>query len=321
MNSEDAKKLSLPDLLARLGHSPVKVTKGGLELWYQSPFREETTASFHTSFLGGKWIWNDFADRGGTVVDFAMRYANVTTVREALAFLDCHPVSRVKEQRHPENTPDLFSFQQQHREAVENFSADRQLELISAHPITSPAILFYLTQERYIPAELAKQYLLEVRYRNLAVGKPFYGFGMLNESGGYEVRVALPTSKFKSAILARDISVVPGTNPIRQSVCLFEGMTDFLSLLVMQGKKQLPEDAIIMHSLSSHARTVAYLKAHPYPEIKTYLDNNPAGQKGTEQLKAELGPAVVSYSDTFAPHVDLNDALQAMHRKRGNRTL
>jgi hypothetical protein len=56
MNTDQAKQLSLPELLAKLGHKPIKETKGGFELWYNSPFRKENDASFHTSFIGGKWI-------------------------------------------------------------------------------------------------------------------------------------------------------------------------------------------------------------------------------------------------------------------------
>lgn len=50
MNSEQAKQISLPDLLEQLGHIPVKTTKAGRELWYRSPFRDEKEPSFHTSF-------------------------------------------------------------------------------------------------------------------------------------------------------------------------------------------------------------------------------------------------------------------------------
>lgn len=315
MNTEQAKKLSLPDLLEKLGHTPSKVTKGGHELWYPSPFRNEKDASFHTSFIGGKWIWNDFGDVGGTVVDFAMRYSNSLTISEALAFLDQHASGVAK----LDKKPDLFSFHQQsHCGAVENFSHDRQLQLIEAKPISSGAILSYL-RDRGIPAELAHQYLVEVRYQNTSVGKPFYGFGMRNESDGFEVRVALPNNKFKSAINARDITVIPGSTPGEGSVSLFEGMTDFLSLLVMQGKNRLPGDSIIMHSLSSHPRTVAYLQAHPYAQIRTYLDNNQAGQKGTNRLKEDLGVSVISYSGSFAPYEDLNDALKSLCTRGSSR--
>lgn len=316
MNTDQAKQLSLPDLLAKLGHTPSKVTKGGNELWYPSPFRNEKDASFHTSFIGGKWIWNDFGDIGGTIVDFAMRQWNCRTISEALAHLDQYAPGITRS----ETKPDLFSFHQQsHSEAVENFSHDRQLQLIETKPISSIAILNYL-RDRGIPADLAHQYLVEVRYQNAAVGKPFYGFGMRNESDGFEVRVALPNNKFKSAINARDITVISGSTPSDGSVSLFEGMTDFLSLLVMQGKNRLPGDAIIMHSLSSHQRTVDYIKSHPYREIRTYLDNNQAGKKGTHRLKEDLGSAVVSFSGSFEPYEDLNDALRSLRaRSAANR--
>lgn len=317
MNTEQAKNLSLPKLLENLGHLPVKNTKGGRELWYPSPFRKEKDPSFHASIgRSGFWIWNDFGDSGGTVIDFAMRYGNYTSVRDALAFLDRHHSGQGNVSQSGSGTLDLFSFHQQdHREAVENFSADRQLEFVDAYPIRNPAILSYLAHERSIPAELAKRYLVEVKYNNLAVGKQFFGFGMLNESGGYEVRVALRQHKFKSAINARDITVIEGSDTDSQEVSIFEGMTDFLSFLVMQGKAQIPGKTIVMHSLSSHGRTVEYLQSHPSQVIKTYLDNNVPGQKGTEKLKVELGQGVTSFSATFAPYVDLNDALVAMRSR------
>lgn len=318
MNAKQAKHLSLPDLLEKLGHTPTKVLNGGMELWYKSPFRKEEAPSLHISIgRAGFWIWKDFGDEGGTVIDFALRYAGVSTVSEALAFLDR---SGVQSTRGETIIPNLFSFHQQdHREAVENFSADRKLELVEAHPIKNPVILAYLVRERGIPAALAEQYLLEVKYKNLAVGKEFFGFGMLNESSGYEVRVALAGNKFKSAINARDISVIRGSGSHQNEVSIFEGMTDFLSWLVMQGKNQLQGDALIMHSLTSHSRTVAYLRSHPYAVIKTYLDNNASGKQGTEKLKTVFGSTLVSCSEIFAPHADLNDALLSTRKSQHSR--
>ena len=86
MNSQQAKKIDFPDLLSRFGYQPVRITKGGRELWYRSPFRQESDPSFHTSYLNGKWIWNDFGDSGGNVIDFVMRHQRLQ-FREALAFL------------------------------------------------------------------------------------------------------------------------------------------------------------------------------------------------------------------------------------------
>ena len=117
MNSHQAKQIDLPDLLARLGHHPVKVRKGGRELWYTSPFREERTPSFHTSYLGGKWIWKDFGDTGGTVIDFVMRYEGIS-FKQALAFLrKMYPEDSLRTESREGTFQELskaqFSFQQQ----------------------------------------------------------------------------------------------------------------------------------------------------------------------------------------------------------------
>lgn len=317
MNTEQAKKLSLPDLLARLGHQPVKVAKEGREFWYTSPFRAEKEPSFHTSFLGGKWIWNDFGDIGGTVVDFAMRHGGYHSVKDALAWLDRMFQGRITKQasgvgeRMQQEEPTLFSFQQQGGEAAPSVTDNRQLEFIEAYPITNQIIFTYLMQERCIPVELAKQYLQEVKYRNTATGKEYFAFGMENESGGYEIRVASSKYTFKSALKARDITVIRGTAPDRGIVNVFEGMTDFLSLLVMMNFSNLAGDSLIMHSLSSFQRAAEFIRGRDYQVINTFLDNNQPGEEGTEKFKTEFGEKVTSQSQIFAPYTDLNDALCA----------
>lgn len=325
MNTEQAKQLSLPDLLTKLGHSPVRERKGGYELWYCSPFREEKEPSFHTSYIGGKWIWNDFGDTGGTVIDFAMRYqqqnGRPASIKDTLAFLsDLFQPGLFSTPTHrpplPEKPPtDLFSSQQQpHREAVENFSADRQLELIDAQPLRHFVILKYLTEERHIPAELAQRYLRLVRYRNN--GKEYFAFGMENQAGGYEIRAASSKHSFKSALIARDITIIPGTAAGRSSAHVFEGMTDFLSFLILNGVQESPDDCIIMHSLSSFHRAEAHIRSQNYQTVKTYLDNDKAGQQGTERFKAAFGAILLPQGEAFAPHHDLNDLLRAQRSQQ-----
>ena len=62
-------------------------------------------------------------------------------------------------------------------------------------------------------------------------------------------------------------------------VNIFEGMTDFLSLLTLLKTNNLAGDSILMHSLSSFPKTVDYIKGKAYSSIHTYLDNNPSGAK------------------------------------------
>jgi hypothetical protein len=321
MNASQAKQLPLPEIMARLGYQPIQERKGGYQLWYLSPFRSETEPSFVTSYLGGKWIWNDFGDIGGTVIDFIMRHENLTSVKEALSFLDhmfkghhlqkpISPPVGVKRED-PMEQPNLFSFKQQGREAAPRAQNERELEFLDAHAISNPIIYQYLEQERCIPKELAARYLLEVKYGNIKSGKEYFAFGMRNEKDGFEIRAASSQYSFKSALKIRDITVIRGQSPERRSVNIFEGMTDFLSLMVMYNCDQLSGDSIIMHSLSSFKRSREVIEREGYDTIYTFLDNNQAGQGGTEKFQQAFPGKVQSQSDLFAPHTDLNDALVA----------
>ena len=301
MNSEQAKKLSLPDIMSRLGYQPISIKKNGFEYWYASPFRNEKEASFHTSFLGGKWIWNDFADSGGTVIDFVMRHENYSKVSEALNFLENMYQGKLFTKKLKTNKPkSAFSFQQQE---------EKQLEFISANSIKNPRILAYLTKERGINQDLVKTYLSEIKYRNKATQKEYYAFGIKNRSEGYEIRVATDKYPFKSALITRDISIIPGFKS-NKTVNIFEGMTDFLSLLTMMKTDNLAGDSILMHSLSSYGKTVDFIKTKEYSSINTFLDNNKSGKKHTEKFKEEFGSKVQNQSEVFLPHEDLNDMLR-----------
>ena len=319
MNSIQAKKLSLPEIMSRLGYTPAKTLKGGNEVWYKSPFRVEKDASFVTSYLGGKWIWNDFGDSGGTVIDFVMRHENYTSVKQALVFLERmfqgylfeKPTSRRVGEIPQKSPPDLFSFKQQGREVAPIAPEDKQLEFLKAHPISHPVIHQYLEQKRRIPKELADLYLVEVRYRNKGNGKEYFAFGIRNESGGYEIRAASSQYSFKSALNGRDITLIRGLSPARRAVNIFEGMTDFLSLLVMMNSRNLSGDSIILHSLSSFSKAAEVIRREDYQTIQTFLDNNRAGQEGTQRFQEAFPGRVTSQSSLFAPHTDLNDALLA----------
>ena len=314
MNSTQAKQLSLPDIMARLGYEPTSIKKGGQEYWYHSPFRREKDASFHTSYLGGKWIWNDFADKGGTVIDFVMRHENFTQVSQSLQFLERmfqgHLFEKppTKKIRPGKNITHLFSFQQQ--KPQEEVKPPKELEFIKATPIKNPLIYTYL-KGRGIPKGIVDRYVKEVRYRNIKNDKNYFGFGMENESGGFEVRAATNSYSFKTALKQRDITFIAGTSSQSSSVNVFEGMTDFLSLLVMLGADQLKGDALIMHSLSSFQRSAEAITEKGYSTINTFLDNDKSGQETTGKFSELFGEKVKSQSDSFGLHRDLNDALRA----------
>lgn len=305
MNSIEAKKLNLPEIMSRLGYEPTSIKKGGNEYWYNSPFRAEKDASFHTSYLGGKWIWNDFGDSGGTVIDFIMQHENYLTVSEALNFLD-RLYSKVGDSI---KSKPSFSFQQQFFKSSENEDS-KELEFISSSKIKNPIILKYLTEERKINKGLALRYLEEVKYRNLSNQKEYFAFGIKNESGGYEVRVASDKYPFKSSLIKKDITLLKGfkTNGVAN---VFEGMTDYLSLLTMLKTNNLHGDSILMHSVNNYERTLSIIKSNGYQSINTFLDNDKSGREYTAKFKSDLGDSVTNQNEQFLPFIDINEMLKS----------
>ena len=68
MTIEEAKNIRLVDYLHSLGYTPVR--QQGANLWYKSPFREETEASFKVNTEINKWY--DFGlGQGGNIIALA----------------------------------------------------------------------------------------------------------------------------------------------------------------------------------------------------------------------------------------------------------
>lgn len=304
MNSYEAKKLNLPEIMSRMGYQPTEIKKGGNEYWYNSPFRVEKDASFHTSYLGGKWIWNDFGDSGGTVIDFIMRHEHCYSVSDALKYLDG---LQGKTSISLQSKSSFFQQQTASRSEAENF---RELKFLSAKPIQSRLIIDYLTNTRKLDEVVARKFLKEVRYKNLKTGREFFAFGIQNQSGGYEIRVASDKYAFKSSLIAKGVTLIKGfkTNGV---VNIFEGMTDFLSLLTLMKTDSLHGDSILMHSISSFDRTLSVIQEGGYQRINLFLDNDKSGRKTASRFEDELSGVVENQSQIFLPFIDINEMLQS----------
>ena len=70
MTIQDAKQIKLADDLQSLGYTPVK--QQGRSLWYKSPLRNETDASFKVNTELNQWY--DFGiGKGGNIIALADR--------------------------------------------------------------------------------------------------------------------------------------------------------------------------------------------------------------------------------------------------------
>ena len=286
MNIETAKQINLADYLHSLGYSPVK--QQGINLWYKSPLREETEASFKVNTERNQWY--DFGlGKGGGIIELAAHLYATDHVPYLL--------ERIAEQT-PHVHPVSFSFGKQ-----DSFGPSfQQLEIV---PLSSPALLSYL-QGRGIDLELAKRECSEARYTHN--GKRYFAIAFPNGSGGFEVR----NSYFKGCIAPKEISHIRQSGKARTTCYVFEGFMDYLSAraLGIGGK----EDHLVLNSVSNVAR--AYRHLDGYGRIKCYLDNDEAGRRTLGALLARYGGRVSNCSGIYDGCKDLNEHLQRVLAER-----
>ena len=123
MDIQTAKQIKIADYLHSLGFSPVK--QQDINLWYKSPLREETEASFKVNTERNQWY--DFAlGKGGNIIALAQELYCSDHVPYLL--------QRIEEQT-PRIHPVSFSFGKQ----SSSEPSFQQLEIV---PLSSPALPF-----------------------------------------------------------------------------------------------------------------------------------------------------------------------------------
>lgn len=166
MTIQDTKQIQLADYLQSLGYTPVK--QQGKSLWYKSPLRNETDASFKVNTELNQW--HDFGiGKGGNIIALAAELYH----SENVAYL----LERIAE-RTPYIRPATFSFGEQK-------THNSSFQDVQVGELSSPALIDYL-RERGINIELAKRECKELRFENN--GKTYFAIGFPNMAGGYELR-------------------------------------------------------------------------------------------------------------------------------------
>ena len=286
MNIQEAKQIKIADYLQSLGYLPVK--QQGNSLWYKSPLREETEASFKVNTELNRWY--DFGiGKGGNIIALAQELYS----SDHMPYL----LRKIAEQA-PHSRPVSFSFCQQPSEP-----SFQQLEV---RELTHPALLRYL-QERGIDTALAKPECKELHF--IHKGKPYFAIGFPNVAGGYEVRNRF----FKGCIAPKDISHIRQHGEPREKCLVFEGMTDYLSFLTLRMRNcpTIPnldgQDYVILNSVANVSKAIDVL--HGYERIHCLLDNDEAGRKAYHDLEIEFAGRIRDFSHNYHGYKDLNDYL------------
>ena len=286
MTIQEAKQIRIADYLQSLGYTPVK--QQGNSLWYNSPFRQETEASFKVNT--DRNLWYDYGlGRGGNILALAQELYRSDNVPYLL--------DRIAEQA-PHIRPVSFYFRQQ--------PSKPSFQQLEVRELSHPALLRYL-QERGINTALAKPECKELHFTHN--GKPYFAIGFPNVAGGYEVRNRF----FKGCIAPKDISHIRQQEEPREKCLVFEGLMDYLSFLTLRMKNcpNMPnldgQDYVILNSVANVSKAADVL--HGYGRIHCLLDNDEAGRKAYRELERELGGRIRDFSENYHGYKDLNDYL------------
>ena len=280
MNIAEAKQIPIANILLELGHQPVQAKKDGRELWYYSPFGEEGTPSMHVDTQRN--IYKDFSSGlGGDNIHLVAQLTGQGT-SEALRWLqqNINPAAaRVNLRPKDRQEPSINS-----------------LVLLRAHRVANPSLLSYLTKERGISPAVAAAHMQEVHFRNVDKDKKYFGVGMKNDQGGFDIRNPYPNSKV--VVGSSGIILVSG-NRKDQRLEVFESKYDFLTKASMLNNEY--RDTLIINAAGNVQAAVDHIKQQSFKDVLVYPhnDENGRGQQLMSDLQNELKDVVRVHDRSF----------------------
>lgn len=185
------------------------------------------------------------------------------------------------------------------------------IEILRIRPLSDPRLLYYL-KSRSISLEIASRYCREVYYRTRGE-REYFAVGFRNDGGGWELR----NSRFKISTSPKTISTLSCGS---DTVAVFEGFMDYLSYMSMRRERRPGSNAIVLNSVSNLSKAMSAIASHA--TILTYLDNDEAGRRTTEEIRRRAdGCTVIDRSEFYKEYNDLNDYWKANARNVGMRII
>ena len=288
MNCLQAKNISIRAVLESFSLNPSK--ENSRTAFYFALDREEKTPSLSVDF--SKNTAFDFGTGKSYDSISIVQTMKRCSVSDALKYLEQFN----------------FSFQEQNLK-LENFP--KGYEIIDVKEIQHPALLDYLKSRN---VEDQKKWVEEIHYR--MNDKSYFGIGVKNDSGGYEIRNAYS----KICLDKKDITSIKNDS---KDVRVFEGFFDFVSFKKVENYLEKEHsDYIILNSVSMIHKIKNLLGN--YKNIELYFDNDEAGTRAAEMIKIEMDN-VEDCRVLYSGFKDLNDWLiqnnpteerQVKYRKR-----
>lgn len=274
-----ARAVSITDYLASMGIQPVKTS--GKSWIFNSPFREEKTASFHVYLSENRF--HDFGDnsKGKNVIDLVQNLHgySFSEAVEVLVGADL-PISSI------------IPFVGQIADKESDTSCINQIL-----PLKYPALVKYC-EDRRISFAVASKWFKEIHYT--VNGKSYFGVGFQNDLGGYVTRNAL--MKHPNNIGIAGITTIKSTNT--NSIAIFEGYFDFLSAMEFYQRTEPTITVIILNSVSNLKQALPIIAQAE--KVNLYLDNDKAGFKAIETIKT-IANTVINHASIYEGYNDFNE--------------
>ena len=291
MRSNQAKQIPISELLERLGIHPEKEMNN--ELWYCSPFRHETKASFKLSKDRRAWF-DHGSGQGGNILDFVMQYQQ-TDVRGALRYLRHVMTGAIQ----TTTTPYIKSESPLPHQSAHN---DDTFRITKLQPLQNHSLIAYL-QQRGISKTIASDWLQEIHYTR--DDNHYYALAFSNDTGGYELR----NQYFQGTRGTKAITTLRASENQSSSVAVFEGFIDFLSAIALSGHRP-SMDVIILNSVSMGDSAIQRIREMGSTQVHLYLDRDDAGKQLTQLFYEKLPDITIhDQSKLYESYKDLNEYL------------
>ena len=215
------------------------------------------------------------AGEGGQIIKAVMKFENKSW-KEAVDFLKDFSNTYIPEKQNTQNkisTP------------VQEADFTPKNVLVRTSVPNNDKLLAYFAS-RGISKEILQQYAQQVQYHNKTSGKDYFGIGIPNQSGGYDVKSLLDKPYDKAKVGVSDISIIPGT---RNEAVVFEGMTDMFSYLQMAKDNGKPNDRtlVVLNSVTNTGTFIQQFQNYA-GKIHLFLDGDKAGNDATQSILNNL---------------------------------
>ena len=251
MNCEQIKKkISIRSVLESFDLFPAK--QNSKTAFYFAIDREEKKPSLCVDFVKNKAF--DFGTGKSYDVVSIVQQMNKCSVSEALEYLKKFdiPVNSLNINRNESN---------------------KNYKILEVKEIEHPALVQYLKARKVFEQ---RHLVKEIHYQ--MNGKPYFGIGFYNNSGGIEIR-----NKYSKICLGKkDVTLIKNPKNEKKEVCIFEGFFDFLTYLNLPNVQISNSDFLILNSTAIFFKVEEKLKE--YEKIVLFLDNDLNGKNLTEEI-------------------------------------